>query len=85
LFRLIEIEEGGSIEIDGVDIRSISLQKLEILCHNPSGIRTSLLDPLRTSDATGKASPEDMWSRQPHRPDEGAIQNPANGLDTQHQ
>jgi ATP-binding cassette, subfamily C (CFTR/MRP), member 1 len=28
LFRLVEIEVGGKIEIDGVDIRSISLQKL---------------------------------------------------------
>ena len=28
LFRLVEIEPGGQIEIDGVDIRSVSLQKL---------------------------------------------------------
>ena len=28
LFRIVEIESGGSIEIDGIDIRSVSMEKL---------------------------------------------------------
>lgn len=63
LFRLAESEPGGSIEIDGVDIRSVSLQKLRqslaIIPQDPVLFAGSIAYNL---DATGKASPEDMWA-----------------------
>jgi len=62
LFRLVEIESGGSIEIDGVDIRSVGLedlrQSLAIIPQDPVLFAGSIAYNL---DATGKASPEDMW------------------------
>jgi ABC-type multidrug transport system fused ATPase/permease subunit len=62
LFRIIEIESGGSIEIDSVDIRSVSIQtlreNLSIIPQDPVLFAGSIAYNL---DATGKASPEDMW------------------------
>lgn len=61
LFRLVEIERGGSIEIDGVDIRSVDMetlrQSLAIIPQDPVLFTGTLAYNL---DATGKASPEDM-------------------------
>ena len=58
----MEIESGGSIEIDGVDIRSVGLedlrQSLAIIPQDPVLFAGSIAYNL---DATGKASPEDMW------------------------
>ena len=62
LFRIVEIENGGSIEIDGVDIRSVSIQtlreSLSIIPQDPVMFEGTLAYNL---DATGKASEEDMW------------------------
>ena len=64
LFRLVEIEDGGgSIEIDGVDIRSVGLeqlrQSLAIIPQDPVLFAGSVAYNL---DATGRASPDDMWA-----------------------
>lgn len=63
LFRLVDIEPGGSIEIDAVDIRSVSLkmlrQSLAIIPQDPVLFAGSVAYNL---DATGKASREEMWS-----------------------
>jgi ABC-type multidrug transport system fused ATPase/permease subunit len=63
LFRIVEIESGGSIEIDGVDIRSVSLETLRdslaIIPQDPVLFAGTLAFNL---DATGKASPEEMWT-----------------------
>ncbi len=64
LFRLAEIEgnTGGSITIDGVDIRSLSLQGLRdsisIIPQTPTLFAGTLMNNL---DASGKATPEDAW------------------------
>lgn len=63
LFRLVEIEVGGRIEIDGVDLRSVSLetlrQSLAIIPQEPVLFAGSVAYNL---DATGTASDADMWS-----------------------
>lgn len=62
LFRIVEIESGGSIEIDGIDIRSVSIKKLReslaIIPQDPVLFAGTLASNL---DANGKATPEDMW------------------------
>jgi ABC-type multidrug transport system fused ATPase/permease subunit len=62
LFRLMEIDSGGSIEIDGVDIRSISLDTLRgaiaIIPQDPVLFQGTLFFNL---DATGKASESEAW------------------------
>jgi ABC-type multidrug transport system fused ATPase/permease subunit len=62
LFRIVEIENGGSLEIDGVDVRSVSIQtlreSLSIIPQDPVLFAGTIGFNL---DATGKASKEDMW------------------------
>jgi ATP-binding cassette subfamily C (CFTR/MRP) protein 1 len=62
LFRLVEIESGGSIEIDGVDIRSVGLdelrQSLAIIPQDPVLFAGTVAYNL---DATGRSSLADMW------------------------
>lgn len=63
LFRIVEIESGGRIEIDGVDIRSVSMETLRdslaIIPQDPVLFAGTLAFNL---DATGKATPEEMWT-----------------------
>jgi ABC-type multidrug transport system fused ATPase/permease subunit len=84
LFRIIEIEEGGSIEIDGVDIRSIGLQALReslaIIPQDPVLFAGTIGYNL---DATGKASVEEMWTAlEAATPELSKQFRAANGLDT---
>jgi len=62
LFRIVEIEPKGAIEIDGIDIRSVSMEKLRdslaIIPQDPVLFAGTLASNL---DATGKATPDDMW------------------------
>ena len=62
LFRIAEIEDDGSIEIDGIDIRGIHLptlrESLSIIPQDPVLFAGTLAYNL---DATGKFSAEDMW------------------------
>jgi ABC-type multidrug transport system fused ATPase/permease subunit len=63
LFRLVEIEGNvGSITIDGIDIRSLSLQglrdSLSIIPQNPTLFAGTLMYNL---DASGKATEEEAW------------------------
>merc|ERR1712194_656002 len=62
LFRIVEIEPEGAIEIDSVDIRSISMKQLRenlaIIPQDPVLFAGTLASNL---DANGKATPEDMW------------------------
>jgi ABC-type multidrug transport system fused ATPase/permease subunit len=63
LFRIVEIEGGGSIEIDGIDIRSVSMktlrESLAIIPQDPVLFEGTVASNL---DATGKATPEEMWT-----------------------
>eukprot|EP00536_Pseudo-nitzschia_multiseries_P006315 jgi/Psemu1/14958/gm1.14958_g len=62
LFRIVEIEAGGAIEIDGIDIRSVSMEKLRdslaIIPQDPVLFAGTLASNL---DATGKTTLDDMW------------------------
>jgi ABC-type multidrug transport system fused ATPase/permease subunit len=63
LFRIVEIEGGGSIEIDGIDIRSISMktlrENLAIIPQDPVLFEGTVASNL---DATGKATHDEMWT-----------------------
>jgi len=63
LFRLVEIEGGGLISIDGVDTRSLSLRglrdSLSIIPQSPTLFAGTLMYNL---DATGRASADEAWN-----------------------
>jgi ATP-binding cassette, subfamily C (CFTR/MRP), member 1 len=63
LFRIVEIESGGKIEIDGVDIRAVSMETLRIslaiIPQDPVLFEGTVASNL---DATGKVSDSEMWA-----------------------
>lgn len=64
MFRLVEIEgDGGSITIDGVDIRALSLKGLRdsisIIPQSPTLFAGTLMYNL---DASGRSTPEEAWT-----------------------
>jgi ABC-type multidrug transport system fused ATPase/permease subunit len=84
LFRIVEIEKGGSIEIDGVDIRSVAIQtlreSLSIIPQDPVMFEGTLAYNL---DATGKTSEKDMWEAlQAASPELARQFRDASGLDS---
>jgi ATP-binding cassette, subfamily C (CFTR/MRP), member 1 len=80
LFRIVEIEAGGSIEIDGVDIRSVSMETLReslaIIPQDPVLFEGTVASNL---DATGKVSEGEMWAALEAASPELARQFRANG------
>lgn len=85
LFRLVEIEgDGGSITIDGVDIRSLSLKGLRdsisIIPQSPTLFAGTLLYNI---DASGQSTPEEAWSAlEAASPDLAKYFKDAEGLET---
>lgn len=84
LFRIVEIEMGGSIHIDSVDIRSVGLkalrESLSIIPQDPvlftGTVRTNL-------DPTSKRSDDEMWQSLEAASPELAMQfHSAGGLET---
>lgn len=63
LFRIVEVEKGGRIEIDGIDISCVRLddlrRSLAIIPQDPVLFAGSVAYNL---DATGQSSGEDMWA-----------------------
>lgn len=85
LFRIVEIESGGKIEIDGIDIRSISMKQLRenlaIIPQDPVLFAGTLASNL---DANGKVAPDDMWKAlEAVSPDLMRQFKATGGLDTQ--
>jgi ABC-type multidrug transport system fused ATPase/permease subunit len=84
LFRIVDIEREGSIEIDGVDIRSICLadlrRSLAIIPQDPVLFAGTLAYNL---DATGNTAEEAMWEAlQAASPSLAGQFRNSNGLDT---
>ena len=85
MFRIVEIELGGTIAIDGVDIRSVALgdlrRSLAIIPQDPHLFYGTLAYNL---DATGQASEAEMWRALDAASPSLALQfRNTNGLQTQ--